>query len=56
MDIEYMLNLVFYAVALAMGVVTVILSILGQTTSIILLAIGVAVLGLAGLMKLDKKE
>lgn len=56
MDVEYILLLVFYAVALAMGVVTVILSILGQPVAVILLGIGVAVLGLAGLMKLKEKK
>jgi hypothetical protein len=56
MEKESILLLVLYAVALGMGVVSIVLSILGEPVDVILLGIGVAALGLAGLTKLDNKK
>jgi hypothetical protein len=50
-------ELVLKAVALAMGVATVVLSILGATearTLVLLLGIGLAALGLVGLMQTEE--
>ena len=55
MEKENILLIVLYAVALGMGVVSIVLSILGEPVDVILLGIGVAALGLAGLTKLDNK-
>ena len=56
MEKENILMLVLYALALGMGVVSIVLSILGEPVDVILLGIGVAALGLAGLTQLDKKK
>ena len=56
MEKENILLIVLYALALGMGVVSIILSILGEPVDVILLGIGVAALGLAGLTKLDNKK
>ena len=56
MEKENILLIVLYAVALGMGVVSIVLSILGEPVDVILLGIGVAALGLAGLTKLDNKK
>ncbi|MHA2088724.1 MAG: hypothetical protein ACW972_10630 [Promethearchaeota archaeon] len=45
-----------YAVALGMGIVSIILNVLGQSVDIIMLAIGLTALAIAGLDNIDKKK
>lgn len=51
---KYIITLVLYALALAMGIVSIVLSVIGEPVDVILLGIGVAALGLAGLNKIEK--
>lgn len=55
MENENIILLILYAVALGMGVVSIVLNVLGEPVDFILLAIGVTALALAGLNKIDKK-
>ncbi len=56
MDVkENILAIICYAVALGMGIVSIVLSIMGEPVDVILLGIGVAALGLAGLDSIDKE-
>ncbi len=56
MDVkENILAIICYAIALAMGIVSIVLSIIGEPIDVILLGIGVAALGLAGLDSIDKE-
>ncbi len=52
---ENIVSIVLYAVALAMGIVSIVLNVLGQSVDIIMLAIGVTALAIAGLNTIDKK-
>lgn len=52
---ENIVSIVLYAVALAMGIVSIVLNVLGQSVDIIMLAIGVTALTIAGLNTIDKK-
>lgn len=57
-DIKSLTKLIFYAIGLAMGVVTVVTATLGTLelkTVATLLGIGMFCLGLAGLDSIDKK-
>jgi len=53
---KYITQLVLYAVAMAMGIVSIVLSIIGQPIDVIILAIAVAALGFAGINSLEKKS
>jgi len=53
---KYILQLILYVVAMAMGIVSIVLSVLGQPIDIIMLAIAVAALGFAGINSLDLKR
>ncbi len=55
-QVKYITQLVLYAVAMAMGIVSIVLSIMGQPIDVIILAIAVAALGLAGINSLEKKS
>jgi len=48
------LQMIMYVVALAMGIVSIILPITGQSVDLTLIAIGMTALGIAGLDKIDK--
>jgi len=48
-------KIILYAVALGMGIATIVLSILGQPVSPIFLGIGVAALALQGLDSIDEE-
>jgi hypothetical protein len=52
---ENIVPLVLYVVALAMGIVSIVLNVLGEPVDIIILAIGLAALGLAGIITLQIK-
>ena len=49
------LSIIMYAIALAMGIATIILPLVGQPVDIVLLAIGLTALGIAGLDQIDKE-
>ncbi|MCP4764443.1 MAG: hypothetical protein GY870_21895 [archaeon] len=54
MDIpKNIVSMIMYAIALAMGVVSIILPIVGQPVNLTLLAIGMTALGIAGLDQID---
>ncbi|MHA2282002.1 MAG: hypothetical protein ACXAC5_14260 [Promethearchaeota archaeon] len=53
---ENIVSIVLYAVALAMGIVSIILNVLQQPVDIIMLAIGLTALAIAGLNAIDKKK
>ncbi|MHA2039028.1 MAG: hypothetical protein ACW98X_21575 [Promethearchaeota archaeon] len=53
---ENIVSIVLYAVALGMGIVSIILNVLGQSVDIIMLAIGLTALAIAGLDNIDKKK
>ena len=53
---ENIISMVLYAVALAMGIVSIVLNILQQPVDIIMLSIGLTVLAIAGLNGIDKKK
>jgi hypothetical protein len=55
-QVEYIIQMILYVVAMAMGIVSIVLSVLGQPIDIIILAIAVAALGFAGINSLDKKK
>ena len=55
-QVKYITQLVLYAVAMAMGIVSIVLSIIGQPIDVIILAIAVAALGFAGINSLEKKS
>lgn len=55
-QVEDITQLVLYAVAMAMGIVSIVLSIMGQPIDVIILAIAVAALGFAGINSLEKKS
>ena len=55
-QVKYITQLVLYAVAMAMGIVSIVLSIMGQPIDVIILAIAVAALGFAGINSLEKKS
>ncbi|MHA1883926.1 MAG: hypothetical protein ACXAAI_13630 [Promethearchaeota archaeon] len=52
---ENIVPLVLYVVALAMGIVSIVLNVLGESVDLIILAIGMTALGLAGVITLQKK-
>ena len=52
---EKFIPIIAYAISLAMGVVSIVLSILGEPIDPILIPIAVTALGLAGLESIDKK-
>ena len=53
---ENILQLILYTVALAMGIVTIVLAILGEPVDLILLSIGITCLGFAGLLSIEFKN
>jgi len=53
---ENIVSMVLYALAMAMGIVSIILNVLGQTVDVIMLAIGLTALAIAGLDGIDKKK
>ena len=53
---ENIVSIVLYALAMAMGIVSIILNVLGQTVDVIMLAIGLTALAIAGLDGSDKKK
>ena len=53
---ENIVSMVLYAVALAMGIVSIVLNVLQQPVDIIMLAIGLTALAIAGLNAIDKKK
>ena len=53
---ENIVSMVLYAVALAMGIVSIVLNILQQPVDIIMLSIGLTALAIAGLNAIDKKK
>ncbi len=53
-NIAKYIRLVLYGLALAMGVATTVLSILGQPVDLILVGIAVVCLGIAGLDQADR--
>ncbi len=53
---ENIVSIVLYALALAMGIVSIIINVLGQTVDVIMLAIGLTALAIAGLDGSDKKK
>lgn len=52
---EKIIPIIAYAISLAMGVVSIVLSILNEPVVPILMPIAVTTLGLAGLESIDKK-
>jgi len=48
-------SIIMYAIALAMGIASIILPIAGQPVDLTLLAIGLTALGIAGLDQIDKE-
>jgi len=54
-QVKYITQMVAYVVAMAMGIVSIVLSALDQPIDIIMLAIAVAALGFAGINSLDKE-
>lgn len=55
-DPKHILKMVLYAVGMAMGIVSIVLNVLGEPVDLILLAIGLFVLGLAGITSLEEKN
>jgi hypothetical protein len=53
---ENIVSIVLYAVALAMGIVSIVLNVLGEPVDLIILAIGLTALALAGLNAIEKKK
>jgi len=53
---ENIVSMVLYAVALAMGIVSIVLNVLQQPVDIIMLSIGLTALAIAGLNAIDKKK
>jgi len=53
---ENIVSMVLYAVALAMGIVSIVLNVLQQPVDIIMLSIGLTALAIAGLNGIDKKK
>ena len=53
---ENIVSIVLYTVALAMGIVSIVLNVLQQPVDIIMLAIGLTALAIAGLDAIDKKK
>ncbi len=53
---ENIISMVLYAVALAMGIVSIVLNVLQQPVDIIMLSIGLTALAIAGLNAIDKKK
>jgi hypothetical protein len=53
---ENIVSIVLYAVALGMGIVSLILNVLQQPVDIIMLSIGLTALAIAGLDSIDKKK
>jgi hypothetical protein len=55
MSTEALITFILYAVALAMGAVTIVLPFLGQPVDISLIGIGLFCVGLAGIRSTTKK-
>ena len=53
---ENIVSIVLYAVALGMGIVSLILNVLQQPVDIIMLSIGLTALAIAGLDSIDQKK
>jgi hypothetical protein len=53
---ENIVSIVLYAVALAMGIVSIVLNVLGEPVDFIMLSIGLTALAIAGLNAIDKKK
>ena len=53
---ENIVSIILYAIALAMGIVSIVLNVLQQPVDIIMLAIGLTALAIAGLDAIDKKK
>ncbi len=53
---ENIVSMVLYAVALAMGIVSIVLNVLGEPVDFIMLSIGLTALAIAGLNAIDKKK
>ena len=53
---ENIVSIVLYAVALAMGIVSIVLNVLQEPVDVIMLAIGLTALAIAGLNAIDKKK
>jgi len=53
---ENIVSIILYAVALAMGIVSIVLNVLGEPVDLIILAIGLTALALAGLNAIEKKK
>ena len=53
---ENIVQLVMYAIALAMGIVSVILTFAGQPVDLTMIAIGMTTLAIAGLDHVDKHK
>ena len=55
-QVKYIIQMVLYVVAMGMGIVILVLSVLGQPVDVIMLAIAVAALGFAGINSLEKEK
>ena len=53
---ENIVSIVLYVVALAMGIVSIVLNVLGEPVDFIMLSIGLTALAIAGLNAIDKKK
>jgi hypothetical protein len=53
---ENIISIILYAVALAMGIVSIVLNVLGEPVDFIMLSIGLTALAIAGLNAIDKKK
>ena len=53
---ENIVSMVLYAVALAMGIVSIVLNVLQEPVDIIMLSIGLTALAIAGFNAIDKKK
>ncbi len=53
---ENIVSIVLYAVALAMGIVSIVPNVLQQPVDIIMLAIGLTALAIAGINAMEKKK
>jgi hypothetical protein len=52
---DNIITIILHVIALAMGIVSIVLNIIGEPVDLIILAIGLTALGFAGLISIDKK-
>lgn len=55
-DPKYLVKLVLYVIGMAMGIVGIVLNTLGEPVDVTLIAIGLAALGLAGILSLQENK